>query len=210
MEVKIAGEDLKLLPERAIFWKRKEMLILSDLHLGKAGHFRKHGIPVSKKVHRHDLHILQCLIADFEPKWILLLGDLFHSVANNEWRDFVHFMERHPGARFTLVQGNHDILDEYPPRLEVCDDWPEPPFLFTHTYQESEMYNLSGHIHPGIRVKGRGRQSITLPCFLFSAGAGILPAFGQFTGIKTIRPEKGDRVFGIANDVVMELPQVLM
>ena len=205
MEVTLAGEVLTLLPERAIFWKQKETLILSDLHLGKAGHFRKHGIPVSRKIHLTDIQILEKLIKRCNPRKVLLLGDLFHSIENNEWKDFLTFLQVFDTIDFTLVEGNHDILTEYPASLFVTTHLEMEPFSFSHYKESSSFYNISGHIHPGVIVRGKARQSITMPCFYFTEHFGVLPAFGQFTGVKKIRPKKGDRVYGVAEGNVIEL-----
>ncbi|MFK7952056.1 MAG: ligase-associated DNA damage response endonuclease PdeM [Ekhidna sp.] len=205
MEMQLEGEDLLLLPQRAIFWKSKKTLIVSDLHLGKAGHFRKHGIPITKKVHIADLEILHKLLVDHRPHQVILLGDLFHSTENNEWNDFILFIDQFRFVKFVLIQGNHDILEEYPDALHLTPLLELPPFSFTHIQQESSFYNLSGHIHPGIRVKGAARQSMTLSCFYFRKRYGILPAYGQFTGIKAIQPKKGDQVYGIGGGEVIDL-----
>lgn len=194
-----------MLPERAVYWNDKSLLILSDLHLGKAGHFRKHGVPISRNIHLTDLQILESLIQSQKPQEVILLGDLFHSFENNEWQDFLRFLEVYDFIKFTLVEGNHDILSEYPEHLKVVPQLDVPPFSFTHIKEESEHYNLSGHIHPGVQMRGRGRQSITIPCFTFREDHAVLPAFGQFTGIKKIRPKREDRVYGIVSEGVIEL-----
>lgn len=205
MEITIANEKMLLLPERAIYLFNHHTLLLSDIHLGKAGHFRKHGIPISKKIHNTDLAILEMLIKRHKPESVILLGDLFHSYENNEWNDFLRFIEVYDFVNFTLVEGNHDILTNYPTSLSVIPYLELGPFSLTHIKADSGKYNLSGHIHPGVSVKGKGRQSITLPCFYFTDDFGILPAFGQFTGIKKIRPKKNDLVYGIADNQVIEL-----
>ncbi|MEP1096708.1 MAG: ligase-associated DNA damage response endonuclease PdeM [Cyclobacteriaceae bacterium] len=204
-EFKICGERLHLLAEKAIFWKKENTIIISDLHLGKAGHFRKHGIPVSGKIHFTDLKILESLLHQHKPAQVILLGDLFHSAKNNEWNDFLRFLEIFDIVKFILVKGNHDIMEEYPAELNMVESLDLPPFNFTHQRESSELYNLSGHIHPGFRVRGIAREGLTLPCFYFSSNHGVLPAFGQFTGIKKIKPLEGDKIFGIADDNVMEL-----
>src|ERR1051326_5913604 len=79
------GEELILLPERAVFWKRKNLVLLSDLHLGRSGHLRKAGIPLSSKVHEDDLNRLSAVLQKVSPEKIYLLGDLFHSTHNREW-----------------------------------------------------------------------------------------------------------------------------
>lgn len=203
--IEICGEKLQLLPEKVIYWKKVRALIVSDLHLGKAGHFRKHGIPVSRKVHFTDLSILHDLLISYKPLEVILLGDLFHSFKNNEWDDFMSFVKVFDHVKFTLVRGNHDIMGEYPKELHMVDLLEREPFSFTHQREENKLYNFSGHIHPGIRINGIAREGLTLPCFYFSKNHGVLPAFGQFTGIKKIRPSKGDKIFGIVDDNVMEL-----
>lgn len=203
--VEIEGEEIILSPYKACYWKKKSTLILSDLHLGKAGHFRKHGIPISRKVHLADIQILERLILQFNPERVLLLGDLFHSDENLEWQDFVLFLDHYQNVEFVLVQGNHDILEEYPPKLKVVQKIEENPFSFTHIKEDCPWYNISGHIHPGIRINGKARQGVTIPCFWFSNDYAIIPAFGQFTGIKKIKPAKADRIFAIAEDSVIAL-----
>ena len=194
-----------LLPQRAVFWSSKSMLIISDLHLGKAGHFRKHGIPISRKVHLVDLQNLAQLIDQCTPAKVILLGDLFHSFENKEWLDFIRFVDYYPQIKFILVKGNHDILGNYPATLQVVDKLEVEPFSFTHIQSDEALYNISGHIHPGITIRGRARQGMTFACFLFGKKNAVLPAFGQFTGIKKIRPVKSDKVFAIAEDQVIEL-----
>lgn len=203
--VAIKGEQIILSPLRACFWESKSTLILSDLHLGKAGHFRKHGIPVSRKVHLTDLKVLELLLNQFEPERVLLLGDLFHSYENIEWQDFIRFLGHYKSINFVLVQGNHDILMDYPDQLTVVQKLEESPFLFTHIAEESNQYNISGHIHPGISIKGKARQGLTIPCFWFRENYGVLPAFGQFTGFKKVKPSKDDKIFAVADQKVVEL-----
>jgi uncharacterized protein len=66
-------------------------------------------------------------------------------------------------------------------------------------------YNLAGHIHPGVSLRGKGRQSLTLPCFYFGRHQALLPAFGVFTGLARIKPVKEDKVFVIVEDKIMDL-----
>ena len=84
----VAFADWQLLPQRAIWWPLRSMLIVSDLHLGKAAHFRKHGIAVPNAVNADTLQRLDQLITQFKPRNVLVLGDLFHSEENEEWQEF--------------------------------------------------------------------------------------------------------------------------
>ena len=44
------GLNLTLLPEKAVWIDSMGVLLIADLHFGKAAHFRKSGIPISEKV----------------------------------------------------------------------------------------------------------------------------------------------------------------
>jgi metallophosphoesterase superfamily enzyme len=84
------------------------------------------------------------------------------------------------------------------------------PFMLTHEPLENsrdDFYNIAGHIHPGVHLSGKGRQSLTLPCFCFGKHQGIMPAFGSFTGLAKINPKKDDRIFVIAEGKILKVDQ---
>lgn len=212
IETHVFGETLHLHSLRAIYWQREKTLLISDLHLGKATHFRKHGIPVPHELSDTNWDKLISLLLDFQPQRVIFLGDLFHSDWNEEWDDFSHLTIQFSQVQFELVPGNHDILlaDYYknaqillhPPLLTIT------PFLFSHHPLENipnNYYNLCGHIHPSVCLRGNGRQRMRLPCFYFNAHQGIMPAFGAFTGTADIQPQYGDRIFVIAEDKLFSI-----
>lgn len=205
---------MSLLPEKCLYWHLHKALILSDLHLGKAGHFRKAGIPVPGNIHFDDLQRLDDVIAQWNPEQVIFIGDLFHSDMNSEWLLFEEWMDTHPHIRFVLVKGNHDILPAklyHDSRMEIHEDCLDmAPFLLCHIPPETDnlpggQYTLSGHIHPGIRLRGLGRQSETLACFHFSTRSAVIPAFGRFTGLYRIKPAPGDKIFAVAGTRVISL-----
>jgi metallophosphoesterase superfamily enzyme len=65
------------------------------------------------------------------------------------------------------------------------------------------LFNIAGHIHPGAHLKGSARQSVTLPCFYVKANQCIVPAFGAFTGLASVQPKLGDKIFVVADGMVM-------
>jgi metallophosphoesterase superfamily enzyme len=89
--------------------------------------------------------------------------------------------------------------------MDVVEELREGPFLFSHDRVESELFNFHGHIHPGVRLRGKGRQSVVLPCFFFGKNYGVLPSFGDFTGLYKLVPRKSDKVYVIAEDSVIEM-----
>ncbi|MEP6604523.1 MAG: metallophosphoesterase [Nitrosospira sp.] len=49
-----------------------------------------------------------------------------------------------------------------------------------------EAFYLAGHLHPAVRLTGKGHDSSRLPCFVLQAGQLVLPAFGSLTGHVTL------------------------
>lgn len=202
------GQELILIAEKAMVWVEEGALILSDLHLGKAGHFRKNGIPVPRQVHLSDLQRINDLISRFTPQKILFLGDLFHSDGNEEWLDFVAWSNHHKAIDQILIEGNHDILDAnayQQASMLLLDQYTSGPFSFTHETTNVKGYNISGHVHPCVRFRGLARQGVSVPCFYFGVDFALLPAFGEFTGNHPVRPKKGDQVFGVGEGQLIGL-----
>ncbi|WP_170147917.1 ligase-associated DNA damage response endonuclease PdeM [Marinoscillum furvescens] len=208
VELEVCGENLILSPQKAVFWKQNQSLWISDLHLGKAGHFRKHGVPIPRAVHHADLTRISQLIQEFAPARILFMGDLFHSEGNEEWQDFVEWRHTYPSLEMLLIEGNHDILERthyQRAALQVADELAIGPFVFTHEKQFTSGYNISGHVHPCVRMQGLARQGVRLPCFYFSSDHALLPAFGGFTGTHPVKTRKNDRVIGVSDGYLISL-----
>lgn len=209
-EITIAGEELWLMSDKALYWPDQKCLFLADLHLGKAGHFRKHGVPVPGMLMQQDLKRLEALLQSCETEVLIMLGDLFHSHHNQEVDQFGAWLANQ-ALPCRLIQGNHDIMaaDRYPDLgIEVYPEGLQMgPFELRHhplQYpEEAGGYVLAGHLHPGVRLLGLGRQALTLPCFHFTPYQGLLPAFGTFTGLAIIEPAAEDQVFALADGEIM-------
>ncbi len=217
----MAGERLHLHPHAGLYWPAAQTLIVADLHLGKATHFRRHGFAVPQYVQDETLDKLTGLLLEFRPERLLILGDLFHSDYNEEWEDFADVVLGFKSVRFELVLGNHDRLTQHQYEKYGIAVQREPyvdgPFAFSHHPQDvaalaaipgleegASLYNLAGHIHPAARLVGRG-ESMSLPCFHFGQRAGLLPAFGSFTGCATVSARRGDQVFVLAGERIMSV-----
>jgi uncharacterized protein len=211
MMVEVQKEELMLFPQKAVFWKKFDMLLLADLHLGKVNHFRKSGYAVPSKANDHNVELLVEIIELTRPRRVLCLGDLFHSYYNPEWEVFGELVSHFSGISFELVLGNHDVMSDRQyerKRIYLHDEIKLGPFIFTHHPMEeipTDAYNIAGHIHPGVHLVGKARQSLTLPCFYFGARMGLLPAFGKFTGLAPITPERNDRIFVVAENKVISV-----
>ncbi|MEM0517587.1 ligase-associated DNA damage response endonuclease PdeM [Aequorivita flava] len=204
--ISIKNNDFKLHPSGAIFWKDKKMLLIADVHLGKVAHFRKHGAPVPASASFQNLEKLTELSNHFQPKTICFLGDLFHSKLNQEWHDFEKWVE-YTKAEIVLISGNHDIIPKYLYEelgIKVFDEFLLDGFLLTHHPTEIKgTFNFCGHVHPGVRMKGVGRQYLRFSCFYKTLNSLILPAFGNFTGKHILKPSENDEIFAIVEGEVI-------
>ncbi len=206
----MAGTECLLLPEKALFWESERTLMIADLHLGKINHFRRSGVALPDQPNEENLNRLISLLRGFEPDRVIFLGDLFHSHYNDEWEAFGQVLGHFPSISFELVMGNHDIMSRHQyekhnllmhePSLQMG------PFLLSHEpLEDFSGYNLAGHIHPGVRMFGKGRQHLRFPCFYFGPDQGILPAFGAFTGTHPMKPKGEDQIFIIAENRVIKV-----
>lgn len=208
------GETFILHPSRCMYWEKEQALVISDLHLGKTGHFRREGIAVPQQVYKQDLLRLFDTIRYFNPREVLLTGDLFHSRTNLEWEWFARWRHEITDCNFTLVLGNHDKISGSwmnTLNMSVVSFLRASGLLFVHdahsltATDEGIKGVVSGHIHPAIKLPTGARQSARLPCFHFTRSTCTLPAFSLFTGTHVIRPGKHDRLFALTGKEVVEV-----
>jgi DNA ligase-associated metallophosphoesterase len=213
IEISLQGEQFQLFAERAMFWSRTRTLLIADAHWGKAATMRSAGLPIPGGTTSSDLLRLSKLVQRTGARRIVFLGDVIHArsgraaktlAAVADWRASQSSLE------LVLVRGNHDERAGDPPaELEIlCVDAPlvEPPFVFQHFPGPSPYgYSLAGHTHPAVKMRGRGYEKLTLPCFHFTPEFGTLPAFGSLTGCAIIIPGMDDRIYGIAGEEVLPI-----
>jgi uncharacterized protein len=212
MEITLGGTTVQMLPEKALYLPEHALLVIADLHLGKAMHFRKAGLFVPAESAHKDYRILRTLMQQYQPREVWFLGDLFHSDHNTEWLQFEAFIREYRAVRFTLIRGNHDILQqEYYDqlRIEIVPEMRElEDLVFSHEPLDvvtAGKVNIAGHIHPGCALRGLGRQSLRLPCFYWCDDLLLLPAFGALTGLKMMDQGKNVKLYAIATDRVLQL-----
>lgn len=202
--IELSGEPFWLLPLKAAYRPARRQLLVADLHLGKASHFRKQGIPIPAESQLKDFDKLDHLIKTWEPAEVLLLGDLFHSVYNREWLLFRSFLKEHASVKFILIEGNHDVLkksDYEMPNLQKLPILREERFVFAHhPFEEKNCIVICGHVHPGLQLSGIARQSVKLPCFCFNGAQLILPAFGELTGMYILDKKEEEDYYVIVNN----------
>lgn len=214
MRIQWQGEELDLLPEKAIFWNRQKTLFLADPHFGKAASFRKAGIPVSEASSENDLFNLSFLIRQTNARTIVFLGDFFHartSRANLVKKMLSDWRCRFPSLELHLIRGNHDYKSGDPwEELKIqCHN--EPFVLNEWECRHHPLINpsnpyLAGHLHPGYSLQGKGRPRVRSACFQVGRMRIILPAFGSFTGLQNVKLESHDQIFMTDGKNLMKIP----
>lgn len=215
------GARLVPLPERALWLPEAALLLVADAHIGKAQSFRRLGVPVPEATTAGTLARLDAALARCAGvQGIVFLGDLLHAARGRSAETLAtvaRWRERHPTLALTLVRGNHDGHAGDPPadwRVACVDEpWSAPglPGLALAHHPDvpagaARPYVLAGHIHPAVVLGGRAHQRLRLPCFHFGPAVGVLPAFGEFTGMHMLPRGPQDRVFACAGDAVVALP----
>jgi DNA ligase-associated metallophosphoesterase len=211
VSVDLCGERLVLLAERAAYWERQRTLLVADPHFGKAAAFRAAGVPVPRGTTAETLERLDAAVTRTGAARLVFLGDFLHARegrAAETIRVIDVWRAKHARVDVLLVRGNHDARAGDPPReLDIrCVNAPlhEAPFVLAHRPTRSDAgYVLCGHVHPGVRLIGAGRQHSRLPCFWFRSEIGVLPAFGEFTGLADVQPDAADRVWVVAGGEVI-------
>lgn len=179
------GHQLIALPQGALFWPSRRALLVADLHLQKASWFAGHGQLLPPYDSIASLSDLSSIVAATTPNEVWCLGDSFHDSRGCERLPAdAQAMLRAltDGVRWTWITGNHDRF--YVDRCggDVADEALVDGLVLRHIADSQEARSeLSGHFHPKLRVRVRGRQ-ISRRCFVATETKLVLPAFGSLTG----------------------------
>jgi DNA ligase-associated metallophosphoesterase len=214
VEIAVAGEQVLLLAQKALYWPRLQLLAIADIHFGKAAAFRSFGIPVPHGTTNENLDALDRLIDATGATHVLFLGDFLHARAAHAAATQAAMLAwrlRRQDLLLTLVRGNHDKHAGDPAANLGIDLVDEPyqlgPFSFCHhpELQDSAPgYVLAGHVHPAYVLATRV-DALRLPCFVVGPKGMILPSFGAFTGGHTVRPQEGERIYVTSGDAVHQV-----
>jgi len=213
MKLSLAGNDIELLPERAVWWPARRTTVVADVHLGKDQVFRRAGIPIPATVLDTELAMLDSLILKTSCERLLVLGDWVHAApADGEsWPAVIlKWRARHAQLAIDLVLGNHD-RNLAPWLLEWKISAHVDPMTVNGLAMRHEVdpdapeAGMSGHLHPVAWLRS-GRERIRLPAFARRGDHLVLPAFGRFTGGFDGLAGSAWKLFPIAGDRVLKVP----
>ena len=174
------GETLHLRASGALFWPARQVLVVSDLHLGKSERLARRGGSLLPPY--ETLATLEKLDRDLGATGaaaVICLGDSFDDLAAADSIDDgarLWLTRLMAGRDWTWITGNHDpgpidISGSHRAELTLR------PFTFRHVAEPEQSAEISGHYHPKARLAGQSK-----PCFLADAARMIMPAYGTYTG----------------------------
>lgn len=152
------------------------------------------------------LDLLPEVVRETSSRELIILGNFFHAPSGQqpEMLDAVaHWRAQAAELRVTLIRGNHDRASGRPPEdwrfTEAGDCWSCPPFTFCHEPRAvPDGYVMAGHIHPAVVLRERFGVRFRAAAFCFGKQCAILPAFGSFTGMASVKRGPRDRFFAIS------------
>jgi DNA ligase-associated metallophosphoesterase len=194
----VAGVALVADCAGVLYWPEESLLVVADLHLEKGSSFARRGILLPPYDTAATLSRLAQLIARFDPRTVIALGDSFHDGGGPDRIaeiDRTSLLALQRGRDWIWIAGNHD---------------PEPvdgvggmsaelvavgPLTFRHQpLPAAADGEIAGHLHPVARVSGRGRM-VSRRCFAADPRRVVMPAFGAYTGGLNVRDRAFARVF---------------
>lgn len=212
LSITLAGVELWLLADKAVYYPDYRALLIADVHFGKAAAYRKLGQPVPHGTTQNNLDRLDNLLNRYPCDRLIFLGDFLHapeSRAPATLESIAQWRSQHPALEITLIRGNHDKRAGDPPPALKIETVPEPlllgPFALQHEPDPHATHHvLAGHVHPVYRLRGRGRQSLRLACFYLRGSMSLLPAFGAFTGGFNIEATQDSKIFVVGDGTIWE------
>lgn len=185
VHLSFAGQNFTIVDRAGLYWPAERALFVADLHFEKASWYAASGQMLPPYDSAATLDRLERAVASCGATSLWCLGDNFHDSCGAERLDpaLIARLERLAG-RISLhwITGNHDSALETGFGGRLWDEAVLGGLFLRHRAElGSSVPELSGHFHPRLRVRLRGRM-VSRPCFVRSADRLILPAFGSLTG----------------------------
>jgi uncharacterized protein len=167
----------------ALFHETERGLAVADLHFGYELSQRAAGrlVPLWGMIRIEER--LAELLADYQPRRLIIVGDLVHDEASVEAAGalLARLRER---CEVIALAGNHDryVADA----IEFAQRRETPDFVFQHadceTDETARRIRVIGHHHPAASLTDGAGLRLKFPAFIQQAHRWILPAFSPWAG----------------------------
>jgi uncharacterized protein len=199
--------DVLLDSRLALFHERQRWLAVADLHYGYELSQRAAGrlMPLwgMEAIERQ----LFSLLADYQPRQLLILGDLVHDgAARTAAREFVARLRER--CEVIVLAGNHDRQLAGAVQMHEC--WQTDGFQFHHGHCAAEVEDgiqVIGHHHPaGTLTDGAGLR-LKLPALVQQGSCWIMPAFSPWAANTAWNADAESRVWVCTPRRILQLPR---
>jgi DNA ligase-associated metallophosphoesterase len=180
----------------ALFLEQERLLVVSDLHLEKGSSFASRGVLLPPYDTVATLSRLAAVIAHYDPRTVIALGDSFHDRDAHERlstpdREALSALQAR--RDWIWIAGNHDPALPSDLGGAVASEVAMGGIVFRHE-PTGAAGEIAGHLHPKARVSTRGR-SMERRCFASDGERAIMPAFGAYAGGLSIRDRAFAKIF---------------
>ena len=181
-------ESMEILPgvrvtsDRCLVLDDGPTVVLGDLHLGYERALEEEGMYIPRINTDSIREALNRIICKYEPKRIVLLGDIKHDFkrtryeGKEEVRKVIELLEN--AADVIVIKGNHDNFLQnilYDTDLMAVDYVDLCGFRMEHGHNDSgKRPVIIGHEHPSVRIAGSVSGGVKLQCFLHLKEEGII------------------------------------
>ncbi|MFN2507347.1 MAG: metallophosphoesterase [Chthoniobacterales bacterium] len=204
----VVAADVILDGRLALFHERQRWLAVADLHFGYEISQRAAGRLVPMWGMSSIEERLRELIADYEPRQLVVLGDLVHDkAAASEARGLIARL-----AAFTepiVLAGNHDR--QLVGTMKMLDAWRADGFHFHHGHCAAAVareVQIIGHHHPTGSVCDGAGLRLQLPAFVQQGNCWIMPAFSPWAAGAGWRENAESRIWLCTPSRVLRLPDL--
>ena len=190
MQQRIAAFDLAGLAviadlSGALFVPQEKMLIVADLHFEKGSAYAARGALLPPYDTAATLARLASVIAHWQPRMVVALGDSFHDGGGPERMgadERAALREMQSGRDWVWIAGNHDpALPANIGGMRIDEIMLGALNLRHEPSADRSVFEIAGHLHPVARLSGRRR------CFVSDGHRLVMPAFGAYAGGLNLR-----------------------
>jgi uncharacterized protein len=174
------AEDVLLDARLALFHEQQRWLAIADLHFGFELSQRAAGrlVPLWG-MQSASARLLQ-LIAEYQPRRLILVGDLVHD--HTAAAPLRYLLQRIAECcEVVAIAGNHDR--KLRRSIELADSFVTNAFEFHHGDCERERdgrIQVIGHFHPAATLRDGAGLRLKFPAFVQEEDCWILPAFSPW------------------------------
>ena len=187
--IEIEGERALCDASGALYFPDLGLLAVSDLHLEKGAAFARRRQLIPPYDTATTLARLAQVIAIYDPKIVVSLGDSFHDGAAAALMPDIYragLSSLIAGRDWFWIAGNHDPDAPKGVAGESVREIAVGSLVFRHEPSQGQAAGeIAGHLHPGARLVARGR-SVRRRCFAGDGRRMIMPAFGAYTGMLNV------------------------